>query len=108
MLAVKKSSYKPTFKDGQKDILFSSHTSYSHFQEDQLKSYEKKNKFLFDKIINKDQGKELADSQLGKNFLMDKENLRKILGYDSLFRNLIAFSLKKIINLKHGKFINWK
>ena len=103
----KKCSYIPTYKDKNIEVPFSSNPLVS-FYEDQLKSYLEKNNFLLTEIIDTQKGKNLADFELGKEFFLEKEKLKKLLGFNNFYKSFIAFIFKKIINLKHGKLINWK
>lgn len=100
---IKKIKVKNTFQ------YFSQRSSYvdKPFFNDQLEAYEKKNNFILDQVIDIKKGKELGDIELGYEFKKSKDDLKKILGFNNLLKNIAAPLMIKIMNIKFKGFRNW-
>ena len=79
-----------------------------YFIKDQLEAYEKKNNFILDEIVDIEKGKELGDIELGYEFKKNKDDLKKILGYNNLLKNISAPLISKIMDIKFKGIRNWR
>jgi hypothetical protein len=77
------------------------HKSYSDIF--YLNIHRKKFPSLFKKHIDIDLGYEYAKKYLGFGSLKDPEELKKILGWKSLFKKTLSFFILKCINIKYSK-----
>ena len=95
----KKSSYAYKIKLNDKNFYFSKFSELMFM--DQFKNYKNENKFLLEKIIEPHEGKKLADIELGKEFVKSSEELKKIVGFDNIYKKNSAKILGKIIDFKY-------
>jgi len=101
----KKTSYIKAIKVGNTHKYFSKYSKI-HSKE-QLKAFETKNNFIFDRIIDLKKGKRLGDLELGFEFKKSSYDLKKILGFDNLLKNISASLLTKIIDKKFKGMRKW-
>lgn len=102
----KKVSYVKGIKVKNTFQYFSQKSIY--FINDQLEAYEKSNNFILDEIIDIKKGKELGDIELGYEFKKNKDDLKKILGYNNLLKNIAAPLISKIMDIKFKGRRNWR
>ena len=70
---------------------------------DFTENFMKINSRLFEGKMSKDEQKEIARNELGENFILQPENLKKILGFGNPLKDLSSKMLSKIIEIKQGK-----
>lgn len=102
----KKSSYKYKYRLNNNDYYFSQGSNTFRFR-DQFMEYKKVNNFLLNDLIDNERGKNLADIELGKEFIKPKEELRLIIGFDNKLKKTLAKFLGKLINIKYKRMRNF-
>lgn len=102
----KKSSYKYKYRLNNNDYYFSKGSNNFKFR-DQFMEYKKVNNFLLNDLIDNERGKNLADIELGKEFIKSKEELRLIIGFDNKLKKTLAKFLGKLINIKYKRLRNF-